>query len=108
MRVTLMYFESCRSWTLTYERLSALASELGFELERRKVRTAEEAEQAGFRGSPTILVDGRDPFADGEEQVGGLACRVYQTLKGPAGTPSQQQLRDVLTARLNESTFADH
>ena len=27
------------------------------------ISTPEQAERAGFRGSPTILVNGRDPFA---------------------------------------------
>jgi hypothetical protein len=40
-----------------------------------RVETHEEAVRLGFRGSPTILVDGRDPFADGRGDLG-LACRV--------------------------------
>ncbi len=38
------------------------------------VSTPEEAEAAQFRGSPTVLVDGRDPFSDPEAPVG-LAIR---------------------------------
>ena len=34
------------------------------------VPTAEEAEAVGFRGSPTVLVDGVDPFADPAAPVG--------------------------------------
>ena len=32
-----------------------------------RVETAEDAERLRFVGSPTILVDGRDPFAGGIE-----------------------------------------
>lgn len=46
----------------------------------------EEAERIGFTGSPTILVDGRDPFAE-PGRVPGLACRVYRTPGGLAGVP---------------------
>lgn len=58
--------------------------------------TLEAAQRVGFRGSPTILVDGRDPFASGDEPVG-LSCRVYATPDGPAGAPTTDQLREVLT-----------
>jgi hypothetical protein len=39
------------------------------------VTCQEQAEQAGFVGSPTIMIDGRDPFAD-PSQKPGLAHRV--------------------------------
>jgi hypothetical protein len=42
---------------------------------REIVRTAREAERLGFAGSPTILVDGIDPFADPGASTG-LACRI--------------------------------
>jgi hypothetical protein len=49
----------------------------------------------GFVGSPTILVDGRDPFA-GAEASFGMTCRVYQTPDGLAGSLTPDQLRGVL------------
>jgi hypothetical protein len=43
------------------------------------------------------------PFATDGEPVGlthrGLACRVYTTDAGLAGAPTEQQLREALTAR---------
>ncbi len=56
-----------------------------------KVETPQDAERLGFRGSPTILVDGRDPFADRDAPVG-LSCRVYQTDAGLAGSPTAEQI----------------
>ena len=35
------------------------------EIALRRVNSAEEAEQVGFAGSPTILIDGADPFPTG-------------------------------------------
>lgn len=97
MQVTLLYFDGCPNWEVTYRRLETLAGELGFALGTRTVDTPEQAEALAFRGSPTVLVDGRDPFTTGEEPVG-LACRVYVTDAGLAGAPTEQQLRDVLEA----------
>lgn len=95
MDVTLLYFDGCPSWQVADERLRTLGGELGFDVGRRKVDTPEAAEALQFRGSPTVLVDGRDPFARGDEPVG-LSCRIYQTPDGPAGAPTMDQLREVL------------
>ena len=93
--VTLLYFDGCPNWRVADARLTALADELGFTLDHRKVETPEDAERLRFRGSPTVLVDGVDPFAAGAEHVG-LSCRVYQTPDGLAGVPTEAQLRDAL------------
>ncbi|MBW3665752.1 MAG: thioredoxin family protein [Actinobacteria bacterium] len=96
MQVTIQYFDACPHWRLADERLRTLAVEIGFELSHEVIDTPEAAEDAGFRGSPTILVDGVDPFAEGDEPVG-LSCRIYDTPEGPAGAPTVEQLREVLT-----------
>lgn len=95
--VTLLYFDGCPSWQLADQRLHELAGELDLVVTRQKVETPEAAEHWGFRGSPTILVDGQDLFAVGDEPVG-LSCRIYQTPEGPAGAPTLQQLREVVDA----------
>jgi hypothetical protein len=59
------------------------------------VETAEQADDVAFTGSPTIRIDGTDPFATGTQQVG-LACRVYPTPDGLAGSPTTAQLLEVL------------
>jgi hypothetical protein len=93
--VTLLYFEGCPSWRVVDRRLRALADELDFALSRQVVETPEDAERWQFRGSPTVLVDGRDVFATGDEPVG-LSCRIYQTPTGPAGAPTEAMLRAAL------------
>ena len=97
MRLELMYFDDCPNWMLAAERLEDLAAQRGLTVERRTINTADEAEEARFRGSPTILVDGEDPFASGAEPFG-LACRVFQTPAGPAGSPTVEQLEAALDA----------
>jgi hypothetical protein len=65
-------------------------------VEHRLVSTPEEAQAAGFRGSPTVLVNGQDPFADPDAPVG-LSCRVFRTEAGLAGAPTVEQLLAVLS-----------
>ena len=96
MDVTLLYFDDCPNWLVASGHLDALRDEHpDMSITRQVVDTPEEAERTGFRGSPSILIDGVDPFADPDDPVG-FACRVYQTLDGPAGSPTLDQLRDVL------------
>lgn len=96
MHVTLQYFEGCPNWQVVDDRLRRLADELDLEITRQRIDTPEAAERHGFRGSPTILVDGGDAFPPAEGSVG-LSCRMYQTPDGPAGAPSLLQLREALT-----------
>ncbi|MEU3552403.1 hypothetical protein [Streptomyces longwoodensis] len=60
-----------------------------------------EAERSGFTGSPTILMNGRDPFAE-PGAVPSLACRIYRTPTGPAGAPGLDQLRQALAKEARE------
>ncbi len=95
--IELRYFDDCPNWEATSELLEELIADLdsGAALHTRRVATPEEAEALGFRGSPTVMIDGDDPFADSDAPVG-LACRLYRTEAGFAGSPSAAQLRSVL------------
>lgn len=62
--MTLLHFDGCPNWQTMADRLDILADELGLEVTGRAVTTPVEAEAVGFLGSPSLLVDGRDPFAD--------------------------------------------
>lgn len=94
-QVTVQYFVDCPNWRATADVLEGLAHEFRFSLALQAVETDAEAERIGFRGSPTVLVDGRDPFATGDGPVG-LACRIFLTETGLAGAPTEQQLRAIL------------
>ena len=99
MQVTMLYFDDCPNWKVARQRLHEALGAAGLSKEvdvtYRMVDTPEEAERVGFRGSPTILVDGRDPWAD-TDATGGLSCRIYQTDEGPDGAPSVKQLTEAL------------
>jgi hypothetical protein len=101
--VTLLYFDDCPHWKTVDEHLRTLSSEFpDLVLSRLLVETPEEAERTSFRGSPSILVDGTDAFAEPNAPVG-LSCRVFQTPDGPAGSPTIDQLREVLATQGDES-----
>jgi hypothetical protein len=53
-------------------------------------------DQAGFRGSPTILINGED-FAGADGDDIGLGCRVYRRRDGRISpTPDPDDLREAL------------
>ena len=59
------------------------------------IDTQHGAEQRGFTGSPTILIDGLDPFIE-PGRAPALACRIYRSDTGTAGVPSLVELRQVI------------
>ncbi|WP_430335245.1 alkylmercury lyase [Rhodococcus sp. ACT016] len=101
MKVEILYFEACPNWMEAADRVRAAAIAAGraaVEIEYRRIETDEEAAASPFAGSPTLLIDGADAFADAVP-VTELACRVYRTEAGLAGLPSVEQLTEVLRAR---------
>lgn len=99
MHVALLYFEDCPNWQLADQHLRTALTMVGTPgtaIEHRLVSTPEEAEATAFHGSPTVLIDGVDPFTEPDAPVG-LACRVYRTEVGPAGAPTVGQLLSALT-----------
>jgi len=94
--VVFQYFSGCPNWKTTHERLEEAIEDLAVGIEMQLVESPEEAAAVGFRGSPTVLIDGIDPFADPDTPAAGtLACRVYQT---DDGSPTVDQLRHALAA----------
>jgi hypothetical protein len=98
MRIVVQYFEGCPHARLAEDRLREALQHVRMEdqeVVQERVETPEHAAGIGFRGSPTILIDGKDPFGDEATPVG-YACRVYETEQGPQGAPSLRQLVRVL------------
>ena len=79
------------------ERLAAaLADYPDAVVRRRQVADEQEAAETGMAGSPTLLINGADPFA-APGQVPGLSCRLHRDAAGrPAGAPSAEDLRRAL------------
>ena len=103
MRVELAYFEDCPHWRDAEAALLSLQAEFGFDLAYRTIDSAEAAAAYGFRGSPSITVDGADLFASPGQPVG-FTCRRYETPAGPAGSPTIDQLRRALVAVSESAT----
>ncbi|WP_010147080.1 MULTISPECIES: alkylmercury lyase [Ornithinimicrobiaceae] len=93
MNVQFLYFDGCPHWKPAEARLrEALRVHGGVvEVERIAVDTPDIAEFYGFSGSPSVLIDGVDPFAESAAPVA-LSCRLYRTPEGLAGSPTVEQL----------------
>lgn len=101
VEVELRYVEGCPHMPTLRERLAVALSAAGYDdlrVRLRLIETIDDAALLGFPGSPTVMVDGCDPFADGAGRVG-LACRLYRTPDGLAGSPTLQQLIVALESR---------
>ncbi len=97
MDVQLLWFSGCPNWQETDARLREALALAGVDADvvLVEVTTPEDADRLRFRGSPTVLVDGVDPFARESDPVG-LACRMFRTPEGLRGAPTVEQLVDVL------------
>jgi hypothetical protein len=99
MELTLLTVPGCPHAAAFEERLAAaLAGHPDAVVRRREVADERQAANAGMHGSPTLLIDGVDPFA-GPDQAPSLSCRLYRDEAGrTAGAPSVQALRQALAA----------
>ena len=94
MEIDVLYVADCPNRTLTRHRLDEALKGAGLgsaTIRQHEVRSDEEAARLGMRGSPSILIDGRDPFAE-PGQGTSLSCRLYPGDAGPTGAPSVEQL----------------
>jgi len=100
VRVQLLHIEDCPTWQVADDHLrqALRAVEATVDVEHVLVEAPEQAAAWGFHGSPSILIDGVDPFAHADAPVG-LSCRLYRTPGGTAGSPTVEQLVEVLSGR---------
>jgi hypothetical protein len=79
-------------------RITAVLAGRQASVELVEVTGEAEAARLGMTGSPTILLDGVDPFA-GAGAVPSVSCRIYRGSDGtPKGAPSMQDLTAALSA----------
>lgn len=98
MKIELLYFEGCPSTDVAERVLrEALNLEaLDTEITLVRVETDEEASRLRFPGSPTIRLNGEDPFPVPEQERWALSCRTYVTPDGLRGAPTVEMLRPAL------------
>ncbi|MFE7234929.1 DsbA family protein [Streptomyces sp. NPDC002405] len=100
MEIEVLVVPGCPHQRLAEEQLREALDGAGLSGETfttRVITDQADAERSGFTGSPTILIDGRDPFAEPGSSPS-VACRIYRTPRGLAGAPGVDQLRQALRA----------
>jgi hypothetical protein len=97
MQLTVLAVPGCPSLAILERRLAeVLADHPGLIVSRRVIANGAEAARWGMHGSPTLLVNGHDPFA-GPGAVPAYACRMYRAGNGRLeGSPGVDALRRVL------------
>jgi hypothetical protein len=96
MRLQILHVPGCPNVAVLRERLNETFGD-GTDVVVRVINNLAEAAAAGMAGSPTLLVDGVDPFAR-PGQAPSMSCRLYRDADGRvARAPTVEQLRQVLT-----------
>lgn len=96
MKLEVLHVPDCPNLGSMLERLAEVTA---LPVATRVIDTDADAARFGMAGSPTLLIDGVDPFTAAGACECGMSCRLYRDEDGrivPA--PSVEQLRDALTA----------
>jgi hypothetical protein len=98
VKLTVLMVADCPHAPVLEQRLAeALGARTDALITRRVIADPDEAAAAGMHGSPTVLVDGTDPFAL-PGQPASLSCRLYDNGSGlREGAPSVARLRQAIS-----------
>ena len=97
MHLTVLAVPGCPNAPVLEDRLAAVVGgRAGVWLSHQVISDEGEAASSGMHGSPTLLIDGADPFAE-RGQPPSMSCRLYRNDDGQiAGAPSVAQLQQVI------------
>jgi hypothetical protein len=97
MELTVLSVPDCPNAAVLDERLAiVLAGRPEIAVTRHVIDDEEQAVRYGMHGSPTLLIDGADPFADPRVPAS-MSCRLYRGTGGRVdGAPSVIELRRAL------------
>jgi Alkylmercury lyase len=97
MQLTILAVPGCPNAPVLGDRLAAvLDGRAGVSVSRQVISDEGEAARCGMHGSPTLLIDGVDPFAE-PGQPPSLSCRLYRDENGQvSGAPSPGLLRQAI------------
>ena len=78
VKIELQYFEGCPGYKGTLSIIKQVSDDLGIHpvIEETVISADAQAMEIGFRGSPTVLVNGRDTQGL-TEGMGAMGCRIY-------------------------------
>jgi hypothetical protein len=94
MKLEVLHVPDCPNLAPMLERIAQVTD---LPVETRVIDSDDEAVRLGMAGSPTLLVDGVDPFAGAGDC--GLSCRLYRDQDGRiVSAPSVEQLRMAIAA----------
>ena len=94
MKLEVLHVTDCPNLRPMLDRLAEATDHPVATLE---VTTDAEAARHGMNGSPTLLIDGIDPFAPADQCACHVSCRLYCDQEGRiVQAPSVDQLRDAL------------
>jgi hypothetical protein len=97
--VELLWWEGCPSTDRALAEVQQALADLGLggDVAMREMLTDDAAREAGFVGSPTILIDGVDLVPAAADDPIGLSCRVYRRRDGRISPlPDPDDLREAL------------
>lgn len=107
MRITVLTVADCPNAQPALERVTAALDGRDARVELVEVTNETEAAQRGMHGSPTILINGTDPFAP-PGAVPSLSCRLYRDADGTvSGVPGETALRQALAGATAPGREAD-
>jgi hypothetical protein len=94
MHLTVLAVPDCPNAPALEDRLAAvLHGRAGVSVSHEVISSEADAASWGMHGSPTLLIDGMDPFAE-PGQPPSVSCRLYRDDDGlVSGAPSVGQLR---------------
>jgi len=97
VRIDILYVSGCPNLAAARARVHEALQDAGLStvVEEVEIVTQEDAQRFGMHGSPTILIDGHDPFRLVDEPS--LACRLYRTTGAVKGAPTVAELVEVLS-----------
>ena len=105
MHLTVLGVPGCPNAPVLSDRLAAvLPGRACTSVSHQVISDEGEAARWGMHGSPTLLIDGVDPFAE-PGQPPSMSCRLYRDDSGRAsGAPSAGQLRQAIEQALTAAT----
>ncbi|HCY75623.1 MAG TPA: DUF2703 domain-containing protein [Ignavibacteriales bacterium] len=98
LRIEYQYFEGCPNHRIMGENLKGALEGLEDKIELKKVLVEDEAtaKQVGFRGSPTLLINGEDIEGVPARAEPSLSCRFYVN-----GIPSSDEIKKIIIEKIN-------
>ncbi len=96
MRIELLYFDGCPGAAEALRAIARVLAEAELAVDVVPVDVGF-VTRLGFSGSPTVLVDGENPFP--AIRTDAVSCRLYETPDGPRSSPTDAMLRTALVQR---------